>query len=232
MSFYGNVARSLLEPYDDSPRYRFVKSPFRFYAAYIACASVILSFLFGSVSTKGDSATRLLYFVLTAACFLAVAFFLLGRERETEMLAEYNLERLEKYRDDMASGSGSDATSNVKVGFDLHSPTGLAISLTIGATYLLLAPFPWQLLGGSLRMLLVAPEVMLWWWLLFAGVFPGLIRHDPNEISGCSASISHTTWIGPAIQSYVCKYRFDLSATRSAFAVVDHFCCSWKSSSE
>jgi hypothetical protein len=46
--------------------------------------------------------------------------------------------------------------------------------LVIGAAHLLLAPFPWQLLGGSVRLLLVAPETVYWWWLVFMGVIPGL----------------------------------------------------------
>src|SRR5262249_20005849 len=58
--------------------------------------------------------------------------------------------------------------------YDLNSTSGLALSLLIGGAHMLLAPFPWQLGGGSLRMLLTAPELLVWWWLVFVGLIPGL----------------------------------------------------------
>ena len=42
-----------------------------------------------------------------------------------------------------------------------------------GGTYLLLAPFPWDL-GGSLRKMLTTPELFIWWWLVVVGLIPGL----------------------------------------------------------
>jgi hypothetical protein len=45
----------------------------------------------------------------------------------------------------------------------------------VGAAHLLFAPFPWQF-EGSLRLMLTLPEVVVWWWLLVAGVGPG-VRH-------------------------------------------------------
>jgi hypothetical protein len=50
----------------------------------------------------------------------------------------------------------------------------LALAVVVGWAHLLLAPFPWQLDGGSLRMLLTTPELAVWWWLVFAGLIPGL----------------------------------------------------------
>jgi hypothetical protein len=64
----------------------------------------------------------------------------------------------------------------VDVGYSLRTAEGFAGSLIIGGLYLLLAPFPWQLATGSLRMLLVTPEVVLWWWLLFTGIAPGMMH--------------------------------------------------------
>ena len=55
----------------------------------------------------------------------------------------------------------------------------------LGGAYLLLAPFPWQLGGGSARMVLTAPELFVWWWIFFVGVIPGIwycIKHHFNEI--------------------------------------------------
>jgi len=49
----------------------------------------------------------------------------------------------------------------------------------------MLAPFPWQLGGGSVRMVLTTPELIVWWWVFFVGVLPGMwhaIRTRFNEI--------------------------------------------------
>jgi hypothetical protein len=148
--------------------------PFRFYAAYIAAATVFLSFLGGTSAKHKSSSTSYAYFVVTSLTCLVLAFLLLGRERETELFQQYSLEGLERYRNDMAADTGSGSGSTVKITSDLQSTTGLAVSVAVGGAYLLFAPFPWQLATGSMRMLLVSPEVMLWWWLLIAGVVPGM----------------------------------------------------------
>jgi hypothetical protein len=66
------------------------------------------------------------------------------------------------------------------------TPGGLVIGTAIGAAHLLLAPFPWELGGASLRMALTLPELLFWWWLVFVGVIPGLryaIRHRLSDVS-------------------------------------------------
>ena len=114
--------------------------PFRFYAAYIASAAVILSFLFGSMSTTRDTSTKSLYFVLTSITFLVLAFFLLSREKETELMSGFDLAGLEKYRNNMAADTSMGSGSNVKIDSDLQSPGGFSASLLIGAAYLLFTP--------------------------------------------------------------------------------------------
>jgi hypothetical protein len=74
----------------------------------------------------------------------------------------------------VATATGEGAQSTVRIESNLTSGSGFVMSLATGAVYLLFAPFPWQLLSGSTRMLLVAPELFLWWWLLLAGIIPGL----------------------------------------------------------
>ena len=54
-----------------------------------------------------------------------------------------------------------------------------------GGVHLLLAPFPWQLRSGSVRMALTAPEMVVWWFVFFALVLPGLkhaIRHRFGDV--------------------------------------------------
>ena len=57
------------------------------------------------------------------------------------------------------------------------------IGMTIGAAHLLLAPFPWQLGGGSLRMVLTLPALVYWWWLVFYGLIPGVIYSIRNRLA-------------------------------------------------
>ena len=56
----------------------------------------------------------------------------------------------------------------------------------VGGVHLLLAPFPWQLGTGSVRMALTAPEMAVWWLMFFGLVLPGLtfaIRHRFSEFT-------------------------------------------------
>jgi hypothetical protein len=67
----------------------------------------------------------------------------------------------------------------------LKTTGGLVLGSLDGAAHLLLAPFPWHLGGGSLRMLLTMPELAVWYFLFFWGVLPGLwyaVRNRFNDI--------------------------------------------------
>ncbi|HZF39397.1 MAG TPA: hypothetical protein VE715_11260, partial [Blastocatellia bacterium] len=100
---------------------------------------------------------------------LAVSSGYLARNEATlESLMQ--LKAIERFKINIAIGT----SSGVESGYDLNSPTGLTMAIGVGWAYLLLAPFPWQLGGGSLRMLLTTPELAVWWWLVFVGLIPGL----------------------------------------------------------
>jgi hypothetical protein len=59
----------------------------------------------------------------------------------------------------------------------------LAMALGVGGAHLLLAPFPWQLGRASLRMLLTTPELVIWWWIVFVGLIPGLWHVCKSRLS-------------------------------------------------
>src|SRR5215813_2632814 len=152
--------------------------PFRFYAAYVAGAAVTLALVipnFGKRKLSVGSA------IGVAACILPVVMMsgvLVSSEAQVE---RFDLKRIEKFRQDIAVGAGSGVTAS----YDLNSPAGLAAATLVGGSYLMLAPFPWQLGGGSVRMVLTTPELIVWWWVFFVGVLPGLwhaIRTRFNEI--------------------------------------------------
>jgi hypothetical protein len=56
----------------------------------------------------------------------------------------------------------------------MKSPAGFAMGTAYGAAHLMLAPFPWQLGGASLRMVLTLPELLYWWYLVLFGLLPGV----------------------------------------------------------
>jgi hypothetical protein len=152
--------------------------PFRFYAAYIAGAAVALALMmpqFGKKKLSVGSA------IGVAACVLPIVMMSSVLVSSEAQMERFDLKRIQKFREDIAVGAGSGVTSS----YDFNSPTGLAAATFVGGSYLMLAPFPWQLGGGSLRMALTTPELIVWWWVFFVGVLPGMwhaIRTRFNEI--------------------------------------------------
>lgn len=140
---------------------------FRFYAAYLTAAVVVLSLAMPRLRDRRPTVGLALVIGGVLATFL-IATGLLAQHQA--MLESYDLARLQAVRDYTARTAGS----GVLVGYDLRSWPGLVASIAVGAAHLLLAPFPWQLAGGSARMLLTVPDVVVWWWLVFAGLVPGL----------------------------------------------------------
>ena len=138
--------------------------PFRFYAAYIAAVCVGITVLLPRFRSKGNTAF-LLWMISLPLVFATVWF--LQKESNVE---KYNLEMIESVKEYAGKTEGS----GVDIDYDLQSPTGFAIAVAIGAAYLLFSPFPWEMAGGSLRMLLVGPEVIAWWVIFGYAVIPGL----------------------------------------------------------
>lgn len=155
--------------------------PFRFYAAYIIAAAVALSLIlpqFGKQKLTYVSAIVLAAIVVPIVLMSGV---LVQHEKQFE---NFDLKYVEKFKKDVSVGS-SGTGSGVETNYDLETPGGFSMALFIGAAHLLLAPFPWQLGGSSLRMILTLPELLVWWWLFFIGVVPGFwhtVRHRFGDI--------------------------------------------------
>ena len=142
--------------------------PFRFYTAYLAAAAAIMSLVIPRVG-KGQSSLKSALAVSALVGLIVVSSGYLARNEATlERFSQ--LKEIATFKTNVSRGYGSGVENN----FDLNTPTGLALSLVIGGAHMLLAPFPWQLGGGSTRMLLTAPELVVWWWLVFVGLIPGL----------------------------------------------------------
>jgi hypothetical protein len=140
--------------------------PFRFYAAYIAGAAVVLALI---MPQFGKRKMGVIQGLGVAACLAIIGFSGVFAQSENQV-ERMDLEKVQKFREDISVGSGS----GVKSTYDMKTPAGLGLATLEGGTYLLLAPFPWQLGGGSIRMALTVPELIVWWWLFFVGVVPGM----------------------------------------------------------
>ncbi len=155
--------------------------PFRFYAAYLGAAAVVAGFIFPSTGRGGIRIGPIVAGGLLAF-FLVSSGLLAGRDSGIEKLDLAYLQKMKK--DGMTNIEGAGAGSSVAMDYDLQTSTGMGLSLVVGAAHLLLAPFPWQLATGSVRMILVAPEMIFWWWLFCAGFLPGMaytLRHNFNK---------------------------------------------------
>lgn len=153
--------------------------PFRFYAAYLAGAVAIMALVIprigariGARIDKSKSSFKAALAALAVAALVAPLVVSSGYLARNEAYLERftQVKEIERFKKNVAIGYGS----GVESGYDLGSATGLATAIGVGGAHLLLAPFPWQLGGGSLRMLLTTPELAVWWWLVFVGLIPGL----------------------------------------------------------
>jgi 4-amino-4-deoxy-L-arabinose transferase-like glycosyltransferase len=154
--------------------------PFRFYAAYVAGAAVALTLILPNLK-KGKLSVGSA--VGLAAVIIPVIFMSGVLARHEAEFEKFNLARAQKFSRDVSYGEGGG--SGVQTGYDLRTSEGLSMAIAVGGAHLLLAPFPWQIGGASLRMLMTTPELVVWWWLFFFGVLPGMwyaIRNRLNDI--------------------------------------------------
>jgi 4-amino-4-deoxy-L-arabinose transferase-like glycosyltransferase len=154
--------------------------PFRFYAAYVAGAAVALTLILPNLSKGRVSVSSA---IGVAAVIIPVVFMSGALARHEAEFEKFDLNRAQKFRTDVSYGEGGG--SGVQTGYDLRTNDGLAMAVAVGGAHLLLAPFPWQMGGASMRMLLTTPELLVWWWLFFFGVLPGLwyvLRNRFNDI--------------------------------------------------
>ncbi len=105
----------------------------------------------------------LIYFSLTA----------LGIFRyDLASLTQSRISELDTFRSNISDASKRGNNSAVEFDFDTSTPVGALSMLTVGSIYLLLSPFPWQITNVS--QLATLPDLLLWWWLVFKFILPGI----------------------------------------------------------
>lgn len=141
---------------------------FRFYAAYVVGCVVLLTLALPQVSRKR----------MPIVASLAIGTIVIPMLSSTGIMSRHvssfeewsDVNRTVRFRRDIAAGTGSGVESN----YDMKSSGGFSLATIDGALHLLLAPFPWEMRLGSLRMILTMPEMLVWWHLFFRGFIPGI----------------------------------------------------------
>jgi len=136
----------------------------RFYIFYMVAISVVGSFVLGQ-SGSVKSIVR----GFTAMIVLGLALTYLGVLRTaSENFDKWgSLSKVQRSRSDLVRSADSGFGGDV----DVSTTEGAISAIPVGFSYLMLAPFPWQL--GSLRQSITIPEMIVWWCsipLLLAGL--------------------------------------------------------------
>ncbi len=129
----------------------------RFYIFYMVAVAVAGSFIIG-LSPSVQSIIRNLIVII----IIGVGLTYLGVIRNANSdLSQYgSLEYVQRSRQYLSEA----AESSFGEDLDVSTPTGAISALPIGFTYLMFAPFPWDV--KKLNQLLVLPEVFIWWTLI------------------------------------------------------------------
>jgi hypothetical protein len=127
----------------------------RFYVFYIVVVAVTTAFILGRRPLTAQSFIR--QFAILSVIALALTYFGVSRYATLQYETYGSFEQLQRMR--------IDASQSAKSGFgqdvDVSTPGGALSAIPLGLTYLMLAPFPWQL--GSMRQLITLPEMVVWW---------------------------------------------------------------------
>ena len=154
----------------------------RFYIFYMVAISVAGSFIVGQ-SGSGKSIAR--NFVILIVMGVALTYLGVLRTASENFDKWGSLESIQRSRADLSrrgdSGFGEDV--------DVSTTEGAIAIIPIGFTYLMLAPFPWQL--GSLRQSITIPEMIVWWCSI-PMLIMGLIYTIKNRLRNAIAILIFT----------------------------------------
>jgi hypothetical protein len=127
----------------------------RFYVFYIVVVSALAAFLLGRRRLTAVSFARQL--IVVGLISLALAYFGVSYYARQQLDVYASPEQLQRMRLDASESAQSGFGKDI----DVSTTSGAMTAIPIGFTYLILAPFPWQL--GSFRQMLTLPEMVVWW---------------------------------------------------------------------
>jgi Dolichyl-phosphate-mannose-protein mannosyltransferase len=149
----------------------------RFYVFYIILLSITVAFVMGRHRLTAQSFAR--QFIIMLVIGSALAFFGVSRLASQQFDTYGTLQQVQVMRLDAASSAQSGFGQDI----DVSTPTGALAAIPVGLTYLILAPFPWQL--TSVRQMITLPEMVIWWAslpLLVLGLW-FTIKHRLREVT-------------------------------------------------
>jgi hypothetical protein len=134
----------------------------RFYIFYMVAVAVVGSFAVGTDSLSGRSILRR----LAALVLIGVGATQMGiinrATKEIDNLTD--LEQIQNSRKALATAQSDiykDKGSGYGEDLDVSTAEGAISAIPLGFSYLMLAPFPWQI--RNFRQAITLPEMMLWW---------------------------------------------------------------------
>ncbi|HST51648.1 MAG TPA: glycosyltransferase family 39 protein, partial [Pyrinomonadaceae bacterium] len=128
---------------------------FRFYIFYMATAAIAGAFFVGMRPQTGRNLAR--QFVVVIALGLALTYMGVLRTAGAQVEMYGDLEAVQRSRADLVRSANSGFGQDV----DVSTASGALSAVPVGMTYLLFAPFPWQV--ASLRQSITLPEMVVWW---------------------------------------------------------------------
>lgn len=149
----------------------------RFYVFYIVVIAVGAAFILGRRQLTAQSFARQMIILLLIG--LGLGYFGVNRYASQQIELFGNADQLQRMRLDSSQSAASGFAEDV----DVSTASGALSTVPLGLTYLLLAPFPWQL--ASVRQAITLPEMILWWAsipLLVLGAW-FTIKHRLREIA-------------------------------------------------
>lgn len=126
----------------------------RFYIFYMVAISVAGSFIVGQ---SGSAKSIIRGFILLIVMGVALTYLGVLRTASDNFEKWGSLESVQRSRSYLAQSADSGFGGDV----DVSTTEGAITVIPIGFTYLMLAPFPWQL--GSIRQSITIPEMIVWW---------------------------------------------------------------------
>jgi hypothetical protein len=129
--------------------------PLRFYVFYIVVIAVTIAFILGRRPLTAQSFVR--QFVIMIVIGLTLSYFGVSRYATLQFEAYGNFDQLQRMRIDASQSAQSGFGRDI----DVSTPTGALSAIPLGFSYLLLAPFPWQM--ASTRQIITLPEMVVWW---------------------------------------------------------------------
>ncbi len=126
----------------------------RFYIFYIVAAAVAGSFIIG----RDSSMKSIIRGFVTMVLIGAILTYIGALQSAGSNLEKYGtMERMQASRLDNARTANSGFNEDI----DVSTPLGAIEAMPLGFTYLMFAPFPWQV--SNIRQAVTLPEMLIWW---------------------------------------------------------------------